>query len=330
MLTAGRIVYPVIGTHAYWLAIHGGQFGPASALSLTLAPFLDRRSLRCCSGCSTRPERERRVNPRSWWRKLGHGSLLLVATVYCVFPIYFMLVQSLKTAQEDVFGNPLIVVNPTFENFEELFQQHGEARGFVGRTLRRSYPVLDWLENTIIVFAGSVAVTLVASLLRGLCARAGSSRPGFRWWRRIIFASYVIPHTILFVPLYQVVITLHLENNLLALLVVYPTLALPFCIWILSAYFQHLPRAVEESALVEGASRATAFFRILPADEPARDRGRRASSRSAPSPATSPWRPSSSSTPTTRRSRPDSPRWRSRSTSCWRWRGSTSWPSRSC
>src|SRR5882724_5807087 len=203
-----------------------------------------------------------RVNPRSWWRKLGHGSLLLAATVYCVFPIYFMLVQSLKTAQEDVFGNPLIVMNPTLENFAELFEQHGESRGFIGRTLRRSYPVLDWIENTIIVFAGSVAVTLVASLLAAY-ALGRLRPPGFRWWRRIIFASYVIPHTILFVPLYQVVITLHLENNLLALLAVYPTLALPFCVWILSAYFQHLPRSVEESALVEGASRATAFFRIL-------------------------------------------------------------------
>jgi len=202
------------------------------------------------------------VNPRPWWRKLGHGSLLVVATVYCVFPIYFMLVQSLKTAQEDVFGNPLIVVNPTFENFEELFQQSGESHGFVGRALRRSYPVLDWLENTIIVFAGSVAVTLVVSLLAGY-ALGRLRPPGFRWWRRLIFASYVIPHTILFVPLYQVIINLNLENNLLALLVVYPTLAVPFCVWILSAYFQNLPRSVEESALVEGASRATAFFRIL-------------------------------------------------------------------
>lgn len=202
------------------------------------------------------------MNPRPWWRKLGHGSLLVVATVYCVFPIYFMLVQSLKTAQEDVFGNPLIVVNPTFENFEELFQQSGESHGFVGRALRRSYPVLDWLENTIIIFAGSVAVTLVVSLLAGY-ALGRLRPPGFRWWRRLIFASYVIPHTILFVPLYQVIINLNLENNLLALLVVYPTLAVPFCVWILSAYFQNLPRSVEESALVEGASRATAFFRIL-------------------------------------------------------------------
>jgi len=202
------------------------------------------------------------VNPRPWWRRLGHAGLLLVATVYCVFPIYFMLVQSLKTAQEDVFGNPFIVVNPTFENFEELFEQRGETRGFVGRALRRSYPVLDWLENTIVVFAGSVTVTLVASVLAAY-ALGRLQPPGFRWWRRAIFASYVIPHTILFVPLYQVIITLHLENNLLALLVVYPTLALPFCVWILSAYFQQLPREVEESALVEGAGRAKAFFQIL-------------------------------------------------------------------
>ena len=202
------------------------------------------------------------MNPRPWWRKLGHGGLLLVATVYCVFPIYFMLVQSLKTAEEDVFGNPFIVVNPTLENFEELFERKGEVRGFVGSALRRSYPVLDWLENTIVVFAGSVAVTLVASILAAY-ALGRLRPPGFRWWRRVIFATYVIPHTILFVPLYQVVIQLHLDDNLLALLLVYPTLALPFCVWILSAYFQQFPREVEESALVEGASRVTAFVRII-------------------------------------------------------------------
>jgi multiple sugar transport system permease protein len=208
------------------------------------------------------------MSPRSGWRRLGHGSLLLVATVYCVFPIYFMLVQSLKSAQEDVFGNPLIVVNPTFENFEELFERKGRTHNFVGRVLQRDYPFFVWLENTLVVFVGSVAITLVVGVLAAY-ALGRLQPPGFRWWRRAIFATYVVPHTILFVPLYQVVIRLGLDDNLLVLLLVYPTMALPFCVWILSAYFQHLPRAIEESALVEGASRTTAFFRIvLPMSRP--------------------------------------------------------------
>jgi multiple sugar transport system permease protein len=209
------------------------------------------------------------MTPRPRWRKASHAALVLVATVYCVFPIYFMLVQSLKTAQEDIFGNPLIVLNPTFENFEELFERKSEApRGFVGKALKRSYPFLDWLENTVIIFAGAVGITLVASVLAAY-ALGRLQPPGFRIWRRVIFATYVIPHTILFVPLYQVIIRLGLDDSLLALLIVYPTLAIPFCVWILSAYFQHLPRDVEESALVEGASRLTAFFRIvLPMSRP--------------------------------------------------------------
>ena len=198
------------------------------------------------------------MNPRPWWAKLGHLSLILLATVYCVFPIYFMLVQSLKTAQEDVFGNPFIVLHPTFESFEELF----ESRGVVGSTLRRTYPFLDWLENTLFVFAGTLALTLAVSLAAAY-ALGRLRPPGFRWWRRAIFATYVIPQTILFVPLYRVVNALGLDDSLLALLLVYPTMALPFCVWLLSAYFQHLPREIEESALIEGASRATAFFRII-------------------------------------------------------------------
>ena len=202
------------------------------------------------------------MNPKRWWRKLGHGSLLLLAGVYCVFPIYFMLVQSLKDAKEDIFGNPLIVTHPTFENFEELFQARGESRGYVGRTLAISYPFVGWMENTVIVFAGSLALTLVASILAAYAI--GRLRPpGFRWWRRAVFATYVIPHTILFIPLYQLVIRLHLDDNLLLLLLVYSTLALPFCVWILSAYFQHLPQDIEDSALIEGASRAAAFLRII-------------------------------------------------------------------
>jgi multiple sugar transport system permease protein len=201
-------------------------------------------------------------------RTLARRTLVAAVVVYCVFPIYFMLVQSLKSAEEDVFGHPLIVMRPTLENFEELFERKGEARNFVGRALRRDYAFFVWLENTLVVFAGSVAITLGAGTLAAY-ALGRLRPPGFRWWRRIMFATYVVPHTLLFVPLYQVVIRLGLDDSLLVLLLVYPTMALPFCIWILSAYFQHLPREVEDSALVEGASRVRAFVHVvLPMSRP--------------------------------------------------------------
>ena len=103
------------------------------------------------------------MNPQPWWAKLGRLSLILLATLYCLFPIYFMLVQSLKTAQEDVFGNPLIVLHPTLENFEDLFERQGSGRGFVGSVLHRSYPFLDWLGNTLFVFAGTVKLVFQPS-----------------------------------------------------------------------------------------------------------------------------------------------------------------------
>lgn len=195
-------------------------------------------------------------------RRLWRGSLVFLMIVYCLFPIYFVLVQSLKTAQEDIFGNPLIVLHPTLENFEELFVPSGEPRGFVGTALRRNYPFFVWLENTIVVFTGTVALTLVTAVAAAY-ALGRLRPPGFRWWRRVIFATYVIPQTILFVPLYQVVNALGLDDNLLVLVLVYPTTALPFCVWMLSVYFQHLPREIEEAAIIEGASRGTAFFRII-------------------------------------------------------------------
>jgi multiple sugar transport system permease protein len=205
---------------------------------------------------------------RRRWRSIGRTSLIVLVTVYCLFPIYFMLVQSLKTAEEDVFGHPLIVLRPTLENFEELFERKTEARNFVGKALRRDYPFFVWLENTLVIFAGSVAITLVVSVLAAYAI--GRLRPpGFRWWRRILFATYVVPHTILFVPLYQVILRLGLDDNMLVLLLVYPAMALPFCVWILSTYFQHLPREVEEAAFIEGAGRVKAFTRIvLPMSRP--------------------------------------------------------------
>ena len=193
-------------------------------------------------------------------RRWRHGSLLGLATLYSLFPIYFITVQSLKTAKEDVFGNPLYVAAPNFENYTELFEA-GEAR-VRGYVIVPRVPFLMWVLNSMTVLSGAIVLTLVASVLAAY-ALGRLQPPGWRWCRRVLFSTYVIPHTILFIPLYQVIIKLGLDDNHLALILIYSTMALPFCVWILSAYYCHLPREIEDSALVEGATPATVFLRIM-------------------------------------------------------------------
>jgi len=172
----------------------------------------------------------------------------------------FITVQSLKTAEEDVFGSPLWVADPTFENYTELFER-GEAQ-VRGYAILPKVPFVVWLANSAVVLAASVALTLACAVLAAY-ALGRLQPPGWRWWRRGLFATYVIPHTILFIPIYQVLLSLGLDDSRGALVLVYSTMALPFCIWLLSAYYRHLPPEIEESALVEGASRLTAFVRIM-------------------------------------------------------------------
>ena len=133
---------------------------------------------------------------RRGWRGVGHAVMLALLVVYSLFPIYFMLVQSLKTPQEDVFGHPLIVLHPTLDNFRELFGEAPEQGGIISRSLLPAYPFVEWLENTAIVFAGSLALTLAVSIMAGY-ALGRLRPPGWRWWRRVLFATYAIPHTIL-------------------------------------------------------------------------------------------------------------------------------------
>jgi arabinogalactan oligomer/maltooligosaccharide transport system permease protein len=193
-------------------------------------------------------------------RRLRHGALLLLAAVYSLFPIYFITVQSLKTPEEDVFGNPLWLADPTFENYTELFAgAQARVRGYV---IVPRVPFMAWLANSALVLVGSLALTLGAAVPAAY-ALGRLRPPGWRACRRVLFASYAVPHTILFIPLYQVIVRLGLDDSHAALVLIYSTMALPFCIWILSAYYRHLPREIEESALVEGATPARAFLRVV-------------------------------------------------------------------
>ena len=193
-------------------------------------------------------------------RRWRHGLLLAVIALYSLFPIYFITVQSLKTPEEDVFGSPLWVADPTFENYTELFEgDDARVRGYV---ILPKVPFVIWLANSAIVLAASVVLTLACAVPAAYAL--GRLRPaGWRWWRRALFATYIVPQTILFIPMYQVVLAFNLDDSPATLVVIYSVMALPFCIWLLSAYYGNLPREIEESALIEGATRLTAFARIM-------------------------------------------------------------------
>lgn len=189
---------------------------------------------------------------------LRSGGLAIIAAG-SVFPIYMISIESLKSVQEDVTGNPLIVLHPTLKWYLGLFDPVVWLRGEIAV---RSVPFLVWLGNTAIVFAGALAITLVTSVMAAY-ALGRLRPPGWRAWRRALFATYLIPQSVLFLPLYTLVFRLNLDDNLLALILIYPMLAVPFCVWLLSAYYQRLAPEVEESAYIEGASRMTAFLRII-------------------------------------------------------------------
>jgi multiple sugar transport system permease protein len=192
-------------------------------------------------------------------RALAQGILIVLLAIYSLFPIYMITILSLKTAQEDIHGNPFFVRTPNFEWYLDLFEHSEWVRG---ELTVPTVPYLVWIKNTAIVFAATIAVTLTASLMAAYAI--GRLRPpGWRWWRRALFATYLLPQTLLFLPMYQLVLKLGLDNSLGALVLIYPMLTMPFCVWLLSAYFQRLSPEVEESAYIEGASRWTAVLSIV-------------------------------------------------------------------
>ena len=125
-----------------------------------------------------------------------------------------------------------------------------------------------WFWNTAYVAVCSTAISMVISIL------AAYALARLRFWGSSLFSGaifivYLVPTTLLFIPMAQVVVRFNLINNPLALIVVYPTFLVPFCTWLLIGYFQTIPKELDECAMVDGATRIQALVRIvLPAAIP--------------------------------------------------------------
>lgn len=209
-------------------------------MSATLAANRDMPSLYGKAG-SLRSERR-------WALIWAYISLIISAIILLTPPVY-MLITSLKTSAEiaDQKGNPWIVRNPTLENYWELIT-NSLFQGF--------------FINSVIVTVVVVAVTMVISIL----AAFALARMRF-WGSQVlatgVFLTYLVPDTLLFIPLYQIVGGLGLLNSIWGLVLVYPTLTVPFCTWIMIGYFASIPKELDEAALIDGATWPQMLLKIF-------------------------------------------------------------------
>jgi multiple sugar transport system permease protein len=201
---------------------------------------------------STATRRPGKLTRRQSERLKKAFTLYLPLTLFIVvilFPFYWMLITSLKPNAElyNTRLMPFWVLQPTLDNYAFLFEN----------TL-----FLRWVANSLLVTVVSTAVSLFCGIIAGYAL----SRLHFRGSNLIglaIFVTYLVPQTLLFLPLANVISTLGLNGSLGALMVTYPSLLIPFCTWMLAGYFRGIPRELEESAMVDGASRIRSMVSIV-------------------------------------------------------------------
>jgi multiple sugar transport system permease protein len=166
------------------------------------------------------------------WALYGSYAALAVFVVVFLVPPFYMIMTSIKTSAEISAqgANPWLVQHPTLENFYELITMPAFQHFFI---------------NSVMVTVLVVAISMVISVL------AAFSLARMRFWgsQNIatgVFLTYLVPSSLLFIPLFQIVGGLGLINSKWALVLVYPTLATPFCTWIMIGYFASIPKELDE------------------------------------------------------------------------------------
>jgi multiple sugar transport system permease protein len=179
--------------------------------------------------------------------KVINYTLLLLLALAILFPIYYMLIISLKLPR-DIYRSPsLLPTNATLQNYIDLFTKEGF---FIN--IRNSFFVSAASTFVSVLFSSMAAYSLVR--LKYLYRN---------WIGRLILLTYLTPSSMLFIPLSVIIARLQLGNTLHGLIFVYLTFAAPLSTWLLMGYFKSIPVDLEEQAMVDGATRIQAFYRVL-------------------------------------------------------------------
>ncbi|MBE2270809.1 MAG: ABC transporter permease subunit [Anaerolinea sp.] len=195
---------------------------------------------------------------RSQWEALGVGTrllLLLPVFIFVLFPFYWIVVTSFKTDLQIQRFTSIYVPNPwTFEQY---------------RSLLSDTPFLTWFRNTLIVAVSSTALSIsIAALAAYALARLRFLGSGLL--TTLLLITYLLPASLLFIPLYRILTDLGVINSYSALILTYPTFLMPFATWVMMGYFRSIPVELEEAALIDGTTRFGAFRLVtLPLAAPA-------------------------------------------------------------
>jgi multiple sugar transport system permease protein len=189
------------------------------------------------------------LHRQNQWALWGSYIALAVFVVIFLVPPFYTLMTSLKASAEisAQTGSPWLVRHPTLENFWYLI----------------TYPNFQtYYLNSVLITIATVAVSMVISVL----AAFSLARMGFFGSELLstgVFLTYLIPASLLFLPLFQIVGFLGLINSVWCLILLYPTLAVPFCTWIMIGYFSSIPKELDEAALIDGAGYLQMLWRIF-------------------------------------------------------------------
>ena len=188
------------------------------------------------------------------WRKWVYFYIpMAVFIVFTLFPFYWMAVTAMRPDGElyrtfrQANATPFWTLEPTLEHFKGLLQT-------------TAFP--QWLWNTMLIAIVSTIISLICGMFAGY-ALARLKFRGSEFLGTIIFITYLVPQTLLFIPLADIIRNMQLGNTPWALMLTYPTILIPFCTWLLMGYFKTIPKELEECARIDGATRFGAMVRII-------------------------------------------------------------------
>jgi multiple sugar transport system permease protein len=190
-------------------------------------------------------------SPGARLRSAAFGYANIVPFVFfALFPFYYMVITSLKNDAElyNLKAVPFLIQTGIItDHYQFLFFKT---------------EFWTWMKNSFIISVSATAISLAISILAGY-SLARLRFAGVGAFGTAVFITYLVPPTLLFLPLSQVVVWLGISDTIWALIVTYPTFLVPFSTWLLMGYFRTIPREVEECALVDGASRMQTLRKIV-------------------------------------------------------------------